>query len=589
MALSLAALFQANASDDAVRRKARYYFLEGARRQATNDYENALEFFRKAYLIDPSYVDASKSYGILRLGVQSDSVQSRKGLLTSFQLLRPYIDAYPTDLTEVRAYSFMASRVDSISEAVRVFERYDSLNPGNTVVMLQLSDTYMEAGEPEKALKMLERFEKSEGKSPQLSLKKMGVMLSKGDTLSAVAEANDLITTNPKEPDYYLLKGHLYEVIGSNDSTLSAYLEAERVSPDNGTVKISLADYYKNVGDSVNYDKKVYEALLSEDFILEDKLQLLSEYLQALLDQKNDTSRGDHVFDVLREQYPHEPKVLDLSARYSAAKGNLALAEEEMSYALDQDPSNVEYWGQLMRYQMADDRPAQAMDTYRKSTGHIEDNQALKLMYASAATMAKDYDAAEKGYEELIHDVVPSLPLTDSISDTSVRNTLSYDDIVRLTTLYNALGDMYYSAGNLDKTFKAYENSLFFYPSNPMTLNNYAYFLTENGGDLAKAEEMSKKSIEQSPDNATYLDTYAWILFKKKDYKEALEYQRKALECAKESGDADNAEFYSHLGDILFMNHEPDEALENWKRALELDPDDGLLKKKVTHKTFFYE
>ena len=65
-----------------------------------------------------------------------------------------------------------------------------------------------------------------------------------------------------------------------------------------------------------------------------------------------------------------------------------------------------------------------------------------------------------------------------------------------------------------------------------MTLNNYAYFLTETGGDIDKALEMSKESLDLEPENPTYLDTYARILFKKKDYKEALEYQMKAVAAA---------------------------------------------------------
>ena len=571
------------------RRKARYYYLEGARNQAVGNMPEALEYYRKAYSIDPSYEEASASYGLMRLMAKADSLQTGKGILKSMELLRPYVYAYPTDLFEARTYAFLASRLDTVSEAVRVFERIDSLMPGNTVNLIQLSDAYMSSQQPEKALATLERFETSEGKSPQLSLKKMSFMLSTGDTLAAVREADELIASNPREPSFHLLKGHLYEVIGDNDSTLAAYLSAERVSPDNGATKIALADYYKNIGDSVAYDNKVYEALLSEDFELEDKLGLLSEYLQTLLDQKNDTSRGDHLFSVLREQYPHEPKVLDLAARYSGAKGDFTDAEEQMGYAIDLDPGNMEYWGQLMRFQLADDRAGEAMKTYHNALDHITPSEALKLMYASAATQAKEFKEAESTYADLIHGVNPALPLTDSIADNSIRTSLNYDDLTKVSSLYNMLGDMYYSAGELDKTFRAYDNSLLFYSSNPMTLNNYAYFLTESGGDLDKAEDMSRRAIEQAPDNDTYLDTYAWVLFKKKDYKEALEYQRKALEKAKEAGTDDNAEFYSHLGDILFMNHEPEEALENWKKALELDPDDEFLKKKVTHKTFFYE
>ncbi|MDE6768199.1 MAG: tetratricopeptide repeat protein, partial [Muribaculaceae bacterium] len=88
--------------------------------------------------------------------------------------------------------------------------------------------------------------------------------------------------------------------------------------------------------------------------------------------------------------------------------------------------------------------------------------------------------------------------------------------------------------------------------------------------------------------NYTYLDTMAWVLFKRKEYKEALEFQRKAIEIAEQKGEP-AAEFYNHLGDILFMNHNPEEALENWKKALQMEPDNALLKKKVNHKTFFFE
>lgn len=571
------------------RKKARYYYLEGAREQAAGNMAEAYEYYKKAYLIDPSYEEAASSYGTTRLMVQTDSMQSGPQLMRSLDLMRPYVDKYPSDLFEARTYAFVASRLDTISESIRIYERLDSLLPGNTVNLLQLSDAYMAAHQEEKALATLDRFEKTEGKSPQLSLKKMSFLLAKGDTLGAVKEADALIATNPGEPSFRILKGNLYEVIGNNDSILAAYTEAEKISPDNGAAKIALANYYKNSGDSVAYDNKVYEALLSEDFELEDKLSLLSEYLQTLLDDSSDTARGDHLFSVLREQYPHEPKVLDLAARYSGAKGDFDDAEEQIGYAIDLDPSNIEYWGQLMRFQLADERGADAVETYNKALLHITPTDPLKLMYASAATVAKDFDEAEKAYAELIHSINPSLPLTDSITDRKARNSLNYEGLTRMSSLYNMLGDMYYSAGNLEKAYKAYDNSLFFYPSNPMTLNNYAYFLTENGGDLEKAEEMSRKAIEQAPDNDTYLDTYAWVLFKKKEYKEALEYQRKALEAAQAAGTADNAEFYSHLGDILFMNHEPQEALENWKKALELEPDNELLKKKVTHKTFFYE
>lgn len=573
---------------DCNRRKARYYYLEGARRMAQEKHADAYEYFKKAYSVDSSYQEAANAYGMSRLMIQTDSMQSEKELLRSLSMMRGFVDAYPADSYEGRFYAYVAARLDTLPEAIRIYERLDSLMPKETFTLIQLAEAYMGAKDSGKAVATLERYENIEGKSPQVSLKKMSYLLAAGDTVAAVAEANALVRSNPSEPAYQMLKGNLYEVIGDNDSTLACYLKAEDISPDNGSVKIALANFYKNIGDSVAFDNKMYEALLSEDFDPQQKTSLLEDYLKNLLNGRSDTGRGDHLFEVLIEQYPHEPEVLDLAARYSGAKGNYAEAAEQIGYAIDMDPSNVNYWGQLMRYQLADERAADAMATYRKAAEHMEMPDGLKLMYAAAATAAEDYKTAEETYADMIHETSPSLPLTDPIADTSVRSSLDYDGLARMSSLYNMLGDMYYAAGELDKTFRAYDNSLFFFPSNPMTLNNYAYFLIETGGAIDRALEMSRESLDMDPENPTYLDTYAWILFKKKEYKEALEYQMKAVEAAAGAGEQ-AAEFYHHLGDILFMNHQPDEALKNWEHALEMEPENELLRKKVEHKTFFYE
>lgn len=116
-------------------------------------------------------------------------------------------------------------------------------------------------------------------------------------------------------------------------------------------------------------------------------------------------------------------------------------------------------------------------------------------------------------------------------------------------------------------------------------MNNYAYFLSLKGQDLDKAERMAGLAVKSYPNSATYLDTYAWVYFKKKDYQLALMYIRSAID----NDDTHSADVYDHYGDILFMNGEPDQALEQWKIALEKDPDNELIQKKVKHKTIFFE
>ena len=97
---------------------------------------------------------------------------------------------------------------------------------------------------------------------------------------------------------------------------------------------------------------------------------------------------------------------------------------------------------------------------------------------------------------------------------------------------------------------------------------------------------MSALTVKDSPDNATFLDTYAWIYFKKRDYKMALGYMKSAIE---KNVEKENADLYEHYGDILFMNGQPDKAVEYWGKALRLKPDSDILTRKVKYKTYFYK
>ena len=106
-----------------------------------------------------------------------------------------------------------------------------------------------------------------------------------------------------------------------------------------------------------------------------------------------------------------------------------------------------------------------------------------------------------------------------------------------------------------------------------MVLNNYAYFLSLDKKDLERAEEMSAKSLKLEPDNPTYLDTYAWILFQQKRYAEAQVYIDSVLVLLGDSLTADDANLLEHAGDIYYKAGNKSRALDLWKQALELSGD----------------
>ena len=148
--------------------------------------------------------------------------------------------------------------------------------------------------------------------------------------------------------------------------------------------------------------------------------------------------------------------------------------------------------------------------------------------------------------------------------------------------LYNLRGDFHHTLGNTPAMYADYDSTLIYDPENISVLNNYAYYLSVEGRDLKKALAMSAKTLEAEPLNATFLDTYAWILFRMKKYQEALGYMEKALRYL----DRDNPEIYEHYGDVLFMCGEKEKALENWHKAVQFNSTSPTLDQKIKQQKY---
>jgi tetratricopeptide (TPR) repeat protein len=128
---------------------------------------------------------------------------------------------------------------------------------------------------------------------------------------------------------------------------------------------------------------------------------------------------------------------------------------------------------------------------------------------------------------------------------------------------YLSLAEALFRNGNADEAFRNYDKMLVLEPDNVLVLNNYSYYLALNGRELDKALEMIQKCIGIEPENATYLDTWAWVLFTRKEYSQALEPMEKAI---RNSVDP-SGEVLEHYGDILYKNGRKEEAREAWSRA----------------------
>ena len=154
----------------------------------------------------------------------------------------------------------------------------------------------------------------------------------------------------------------------------------------------------------------------------------------------------------------------------------------------------------------------------------------------------------------------------------SVINEQSNPEIV--SDFYAVMGDIMHQRGRYQEAFAAYDSCLQWKDDNLGCLNNYAYYLSERGEQLEKAEQMSFRTIKAEPKNATYLDTYAWILFMQRRYSEARIYIDQTLQCDSDS----SAVLLEHAGDIYYHVGDREKAVALWEQALERASDSSEVK-----------
>jgi tetratricopeptide (TPR) repeat protein len=136
-----------------------------------------------------------------------------------------------------------------------------------------------------------------------------------------------------------------------------------------------------------------------------------------------------------------------------------------------------------------------------------------------------------------------------------------------MTDAWSNLGMLYNAVGKHSRSDSAYERALILDSTSAVVNNNYAYALSERGIHLERAKNMSTRALYAEPNNASYLDTMGWILFKMGVYNRAEEYILKAIS----AGDA-SATVYEHLGDVYEAMKNIPQALRAWKQAVQKDP-----------------
>lgn len=548
-------------------RKSDYIYMEAMRQNALGNDDSFFELLRRSIDLDSTDTQPGLTLGYFYMALgQEDTLLATKG----YEMMRRHFNAHPSDYYSSIFYGMVNSQLGNTGEAIRVWGMMADSFPDKPDIALKLAQSLQQSNDSanlRRSIDVLSGIERAEGHDLGLTSAKIRAFMALRDTAATYGELERLMASSQNNAPNNLYAGDVFMVLDRPDSAIAYYNRACEIDPTNGMAYYKRAEFYRERGDSVGFDREVFQAVKQEGLDIDVKLDIFSNYIRQLYADSLQQPRIQSLFDALLLQNPHEPKVRDLYTSYLVAREDYKGAAEQQEYALDGDLSNGDRWrSAISLYGRAGDY-AKAFELGEQSLKYLPDDATL-MFYTSTTLSQLDRDGEALDY---LHKALEAAPEAEK----PLRSTILC-----------SIGDVLYKTEQKDSAFVYYDRALEADPENLLALNNCAYFMAEEGVDLDKAERMSAICVRQQPDNDTALDTYAWIFFKQKKYLKAKEIIDKALMI---EADDPQADVLHHAGDIYYMNGEPESALEFWEEALKLDPDNTLLKKKVKNKTHYYE
>ena len=536
-----------------------YFFLEAmVQRQKGND-DAAFDLLRHCLQLKP---DAPETYYYLAQYYSAMKDQER-----TLQYVKRAAELSPDEPTflETLAQLYIGGR--QYEKATDAIEELYAHHKDRDDLLDMLFRLYQEQKRYDEAIRTLDLMESIGGKSERLSYAKSEIYTAMGNSKAAIGEMEALAKQYPNDLNYL---GRYADMLLMNDQEKRAVEIYDRIlkeEPNNVRAQASMLTYYRVQQDTAAVEQMTERILLNKNTTAAQKTYLLRQMISENEDQGGDSTQ---VLAMLRKLMTPKPLDVDIASLCVAYMDLKQMPRDSIKPVLrrilDVQPDNASARLQLVSYAWTEKDMDRIITLCKQARQYNPDEMAFYYYQGMAYYQKDEKDEALSAFQNGI----------------GVINENSNPEIV--SDFYSVMGDLLHQKGLAREAFAAYDSCLVWKEDNIMCLNNYAYYLSELGEKLTKAEEMSQKTIKAEPKNSTYLDTYAWILFMQQRYSEARIYIDQALQNKNDS--VDNSVILEHAGDIYSFCQQPDQALAYWQDALKTAPENQVLIRKIKLKKY---
>lgn len=535
------------------REKLDTYFFEGVRQKNIDNNDAAIRSFLKVVEIDPLNDAAHYELGLL--------YTKQKNLNAAAESFQKAVDISPTNEWYLLNNANAQENIGDYKKAEELYSNIIKMFPDKIETYFDLASVKIYQNDFKGANKVYSIIESKIGINEDVSMQRQKIWLKLGKVDKAAEVAQQLVNSQPTEMRYRI---NLAEVYLSNNETekgLQVLNDIIAVDPNNGFAQLALADYYRVKKDDETSYRYLKLAFVNPSVNIDQKIRILSPYFSAL----SVASVKERAFELTRlciSAHPNEAKAFAIYGDFLYQDKQLDSAMTAYQKTITLDKKVFAVWQNLMFIEAELTNYTGLLTTSNEAIQLFPAQQLVHYLNAVAKAQLKDFEGAIVSYQNAL--------------------TLGINNPETEAQIYSGMGDAYHSLKKHIESDEAYDKALSIRPDDPYVLNNYAYYLSLRNVNLEKALSMSQKSNDLMKDNASFLDTYAWILFRLSRYEESLIWIEKAIN----KGGSKSATVIEHRGDVLFKLNRISDAISEWENAAKIAEPSDLLKKKINTKQY---